>query len=1063
MYNPGCPVWVEPPIWPGPTNQPTNQPPPQPPQPTNQPIYYPPAVKKDATAGPVINTNPNAANPFESKPSDAGQEWDSRKSLDNESHYILDELMQYQGLEAVKQQFLDIKSKVDCCRVQGRDLKSERFNIVFQGNPGTATSGPDKIKKKIKKILTTHNGGVLFVDEAYQLTASYANSGGRAAIDIMLTAMENNIGKLVVIFVGYKDEMESFFEHNPGLYSRIPYTMNFADFTDGELWKILSDNISKQYGGTMQVEDGMNGLYMRIAIRRLAQTRGSRNFGNARAVQNLLAQISERQAQRLRRERRSNLQPNYFLFTKEDLIGPDPSTAAKKSEAWAKLQELIGLHQVKDSVQSMIRMMDLNYRRELPKLYGQIMAELGYLSHGDVVLKNPADFIGDCLGKSETNTKNILEATVGKVLVIDEAYMLDTGDPSKEQDKYKTGVIDTIVAMVQGVPGEDRCIVLIGYENQIKNMFHNVNPGLSRRFPIERPFRFENFDLPQLEQILRLKMKAQELECTDDAIKVAREVLERSLMRPNFSNAGEVDSLLSAVKMNYETRLSKLPPGYMDVDMKVEAEDFDPNHNRKSRVDCRKLIGGLVHSTITDKFIGYQKRYSRAKSLGINPRDQVPTRFIFKGHPGTGKTTTAKKIGELFYGMGFLATPEVVECSAGDLIGQYVGQTVPKTRKKLQECIGKVLFIDEACRFIYGPYANEAVDEIVQFLARSENEGKMIVILAGLSADIDRLLSTRPNIASHFPEEITFDHIPPKDCVELLARELKHKLHSSINIEAIYPTDPFSDNHSKLEELFRTMQATSYWSNARDVRNLSQRIVGKYIESTEEAKANRTRRLPFSLIIGCMKEMISQQKRLSTMPQPPHIGIDSLPALLNMQPTLPPFNSETGICAPGSENICSAMNHNISIKTNSQVGNHSSVSRVEAAHARMDAKGTMSMGLEDKHIREKGVPEATWKKLQKAKKDESAKHKQRKEESKKLQRDLQEAMSRGDSVKSASLQNRQLAIQRDVQREERVQEALAKMDRCVVGYVWIRQAGGYRCAGGSHYVSDAEVEMYLAT
>lgn len=338
----------------------------------------------------------------------------------------------------------------------------------------------------------------------------------------------------------------------------------------------------------------------------------------------------------------------------------------------------------------------------------------------------------------------------------------------------------------------------------------------------------------------------------------------------------------------------------------------------------------------------------------------------------------------------------------------------------------------------------------------------MIVILAGLSADIDRLLSARPNIASHFPEEITFDHIPPKDCVELLARELKNKLHSSINIEVIYPTDPFSDNHSKLEELFRTMQATSYWSNARDVRNLSQRIVGKYIESTEEAKANRTRRLPLHLIIGCMKEMISQQKRLSTMPQPPHIGTDSLSALLNMQPTLPPFNSETGTCAPGAQSTCSAMNHNISIKTNSQVGNHSSVSRVEAAHARMDAKGTMSTGLEDKHIREKGVTEATWKKLQKAKKDESAKHKQRKEESKKLQRDLQEAMSRGDSVKSASLQNRQLAIQRDVRREERVQEALAKMDRCVAGFVWIRQAGGYRCAGGSHYVSDAEVEAYLA-
>jgi hypothetical protein len=57
--------------------------------------------------------------------------------MDKESNVVLDELMQYEGLEDVKQQFLDIKSKVDVCKRQGRNLKSERFNIVFQGNPGT--------------------------------------------------------------------------------------------------------------------------------------------------------------------------------------------------------------------------------------------------------------------------------------------------------------------------------------------------------------------------------------------------------------------------------------------------------------------------------------------------------------------------------------------------------------------------------------------------------------------------------------------------------------------------------------------------------------------------------------------------------------------------------------------------------------------------------------------------------------------------------------------------------------------------------------------------------------
>jgi len=75
-------------------------------------------------------------NPFHQAPSRAAQIWDERKKM-GETSKILDELMLYQGLEEVKRQFLDIKSKVDICEKQDRDLKQERFNVVFQGNPGT--------------------------------------------------------------------------------------------------------------------------------------------------------------------------------------------------------------------------------------------------------------------------------------------------------------------------------------------------------------------------------------------------------------------------------------------------------------------------------------------------------------------------------------------------------------------------------------------------------------------------------------------------------------------------------------------------------------------------------------------------------------------------------------------------------------------------------------------------------------------------------------------------------------------------------------------------------------
>lgn len=274
-----------------------------------------------------------------------------------------------------------------------------------------AYGGPKAAHAMIEAI-TENEGGVLFVDEAYQLTAPHATYEGRQVLDIILTEMENHIGELVVIFVGYNDEMQSFFEHNPGLASRIPYTLQFADFEDAQLWDILRDSIEKRWEEKMVVEGGMGGLFMRIAIRRLAAGRGIRNFGNARSVHNLLARITARQAERLTEQRKTTHKDpedkECFFFTKEDLIGPDPSKVILNSPAWNKLQSLIGLAEVKASANAMVDMIITNYQRELDeqkplnfslnrvfvgspgtgkttvaKLYGQILADIGLLSKGE--------------------------------------------------------------------------------------------------------------------------------------------------------------------------------------------------------------------------------------------------------------------------------------------------------------------------------------------------------------------------------------------------------------------------------------------------------------------------------------------------------------------------------------------------------------------------------------------------------------------------------------------------------------------------------------------------------
>ncbi|HEY2508488.1 MAG TPA: AAA family ATPase [Streptosporangiaceae bacterium] len=475
-------------------------------------------------------------------------------------------------------------------------------------------------------------------------------------------------------------------------------------------------------------------------------------------------------------------------------------------DAMAELDAMIGLAAVKSQVASITASVEAARRRavaghsaEKPmqhfvflgppgtgktavaRIVAKIFYAFGLLGSPNLVEAQRADLVGEYLGATAIKTNELIDSAMGSVLFVDEAYSL-VNEGDGQGDRFGSEAVQALLKRAED-DREDLIIILAGYERQMES-FLSSNPGLNSRFGIR--IKFPTYSPEELLALADLAIQRKGELLDPNARPVLRRMFEeigRRRLADELGNGRFVRSLLARAGQQRDVRVMAGPDEPTAAQLvTVRGEDLE-----------------LAYAELTTRFRGYTDTPTVEDALaeldalvGLQPvkrqvheivaqlqvarlRDrqglasQPPSRhFVFTGPPGTGKTTVARILGRIFAALGLLVRPEVIEAHRADLVGEHLGSTAIKTNKLIDSAMGGVLFIDEAYALHNEAYSGGDAfgsEAVATLLKRAEDEReRLVIVLAGYTADMDRLLRSNPGLASRFSTKISF---PSYDAAQL--------------------------------------------------------------------------------------------------------------------------------------------------------------------------------------------------------------------------------------------------------------------------------------------------------
>ena len=240
--------------------------------------------------------------------------------------------------------------------------------------------------------------------------------------------------------------------------------------------------------------------------------------------------------------------------------------------------------------------------------------------------------------------------------------------------------------------------------------------------------------------------------------------------------------------------------------------------------DLNELVGLVNVKTMLKDLVSLMEfRKKTDKELKIKDTN---LHMVFLGNPGTGKTTVARMVANILYNLGYIDQNKLIEVSAKDLVGQYVGQTAPKTMSVIEKALGGVLFIDEAYSLATKPGSSTTFNEecVATLIQAMENyRDNLVVIFAGYKKEMDGFLRSNSGIVSRIGYTMDFKDYTTDELIQIF-RSMFEKAGFILDDSAI----------EKVREIIEKFRDTEGFGNARFVRNLYEKAIIEHATNTAE-------------------------------------------------------------------------------------------------------------------------------------------------------------------------------------------------------------------------------------